>query len=163
MQKAPFHTLSRLALWTVVFALFATYAARAAETLVPPDPWEIIHTAREFGSADVSRDSMRDPVIDGEVDGIPYRISFYGCWLGRECKTILFQADLGREDWEPVVEDLEAWNRRALFGRAWLREDGRAALDHPVAMAEGLPKASLFATFEAWRIALDEYKDFLDF
>ena len=144
--------------------MLVTTTHGAAETaVVPPDPWEIIHTARELGPAEVGKDNMRDPVIEGELDGTPYRISFYGCWLGRQCKTILFQADLGRDGWEALPADLEAWNARALFGRAWLREDGRAALDHPVAMAEGLPKASLHATFDAWRTALEDYKNFLDF
>lgn len=137
--------------------------AEAEKPLVPPDPWEIIHVAREFGEADVGRDAMRDPMIKGEIGGQPYRISFYGCWLGRECKTILFSADVGREDWEPEADDLAHWNARALFGRAWIRDDGRAALDHPLAMAEGLPKQSLRATFDAWRAALKEYRDFLDF
>lgn len=135
----------------------------ADDAVVPPDPWEIIHVAREFGSAEVSRDSMRDPLITGEVDGLSYRISFYGCWLGRECKTILFETDLGRDDWKPKAKELAAWNARALFGRAWARADGRAALDHPLAMAKGLPRESLRATFAAWRSAVVDYRDFLDF
>ncbi|MFK7944989.1 MAG: YbjN domain-containing protein [Paracoccaceae bacterium] len=157
------HTQRRLALWSAVFALFSAYAVKADEALVPPEPWEIVHTARAFGPAEVGRDSLRDPTIEGAIDGTPYRISFYGCWLGRKCETILFQAEFENEDWSPDLGDLDAWNAKALFGRAWLREDGRVALDHAVAMADGLPRASLDATFEAWRMALAEYKKFLDF
>lgn len=145
-------------------SMIAVHAPVSAdELLVPPDPWQIVHIAREFGTADVRRDGMRDPLIEAEVEGVPYRISFYGCWLGRECKTILFSADLGRAEWTPEDGELASWNAKALFGRAWLREDGRAALDHPLAMADGLPQDSLRATFDAWRIALSGYRDFLDF
>ena len=163
MHNRLWHIIRRFGLWVAVFALFTGYAVEAEETLVPPDPWEIIHAAREFGPAEVGRDDLRDPMITGELDGTPYSIAFYGCWLGRQCKTILFQADLGREDWSPEVQMIDDWNARALFGRAWMRDDGHAVLDHPVAMADGLPKAALAATFEAWRAALDEYKDFIDF
>lgn len=145
-------------------ALILTAApAWAGDEMVPPDPWEIIHVAREFGAADVGRDAMRDPQIEAEIDGVPYLITFYGCWLGRECKTILFHADLGRDKWAPERGEISRWNAKALFGRAWMREDGRAALDHPLAMADGLPESSLRATFEAWHTALAEYRDFLDF
>ena len=66
----------------------------SAAELVPADPWEVIHVAREAGEASVSRDRFRDPVIQAESDGVKYQIDFYGCRLGRDCDTLLFRARL---------------------------------------------------------------------
>lgn len=131
--------------------------------LVPPDPWEVIHTARDHGPAEVGRDAMRDPLISGEVAGQPYELVFYDCWLGRECTTVLFQARLKREEWTPEAEDIDAWNREKLFGRAWIEDDSTAVLDHAVAMHGGLPKEVLDAAFAAWGVALQEYVEAVDF
>lgn len=143
-------------------ALFAA-PARAGD-LVPPDPWQIIHVAREFGPAEVTRDGMNDPQIRGKIDGLAYRVSFYGCRLGRDCDTILFGARLWRKEWQddpPARKIFAEWNREKLFGRAWRDEQNRAVLDHPVALAEGIPKAALRATFERWQTALTGYARYL--
>ena len=131
--------------------------------IIPADPWEIIHVAREFGPADVGRDGMREPKITGKIGETAYEIGFYGCYLGRDCTSVLFQARLAREDWEPDSDEIEDWNRQKLFGRAWIDDDSRAVLDHPVAMAGGMPAKSLEGTFRAWQISLDEFVDYVDF
>ena len=133
---------------------------------MPPDPWEVIHVAREFGPAEVARDGMEDPQIRGTIDGMHYRVTFYGCRLGRDCDTILFDARFSRKEWQdepPAAQRLARWNAEKLFGRAWLDDENRAVLDHPVALAEGVPKATLRATFGRWKAALAEYADWVDF
>lgn len=146
---------------TLIAALALSLPVRAE--MVPADPWQIIHAARQHGAAEVLPDSMREMKIAGEIDGMPYEIGFYGCYLGRDCTSVLFQARLSRETWEPAPKDVAAWNAEKLFGRAWLGEEATAVLDHPVAMQGGLPRETLDATFAAWRKALEEYADFLDF
>jgi hypothetical protein len=145
----------------LLIVCLVTFAAPArADELVPPDPWQIIHVAREFGPAEVARDGMDDPQIRGTIEGLNYRLTFYGCRLGRDCDTILFDARFSRTEWDeerPPVELFAEWNRAKLFGRAWLDDERRAVLDHPVALADGIPKPVLRATFERWRTALAEY------
>ena len=131
--------------------------------IVPADPWEIIHLAREVGPAEVGKDGMKDPLISGKIGDLNYEISFYGCYLGRACSSILFQARLEREDWKPELSDIHTWNSAKLIGRAWIDGDSRAVLDHPVAMSAGLPAKSLEGTFAAWQLALEEFADYLDF
>lgn len=152
----------RLARGLVVAAviLFAAPAGAGEAALVPPDPWQIIHVAREFGPAEVARDGMGDPQIRGTIDGIAYRVNFYGCRLGRDCDTILFDARLWREEWAqapPAPAIFAEWNGAKLFGRAWRDEAGGAVLDHAVVLAEGIPEAALRAGFERWRMALTGY------
>lgn len=143
-----------------------TFFPAEAVDLVPPEPWEVIHVAREFGPAEVARDGMKDPQIRGTIDGLQYRVTFYGCQLGRDCDTILFDARFPRNeeaDKSPPTQFFVEWNRRKLFGRAWLDEQNRAVLDHPVALGEGVPKSALRLTFESWARALAEYADHLGF
>ena len=133
--------------------------ARAAE-LVPPDPWQVIHVAREFGPAEVASDGMGDPQIRGTTDGLHYRVTFYGCRLGRDCDTVLFDARFARNEWNekrPPATLFAAWNGAKLFGRAWLDDEDRAVIDHPVALGPGIPRETLVATFERWRTALAEF------
>ena len=136
--------------------------AEGAE-LVPADPWQIIHTARNFGPAEVGRDAMLDPQITAEVDGLAYDVAFYGCWLGRECQAILFRARLSKADWKPTARKIQAWNAGKLYGRAWVDGAGNAVLDHAVPMQGGLPAATLKAGFMAWRTALVEFAEHVDF
>jgi hypothetical protein len=149
-------------------ALILTLSAAHAEApeLVPADPWEIIHIAREFGPAEVGRDAMKDPQIEATVDGLPYRVGFYGCYLGRGCDRILFEARFTRKEWEdhpPRQKAFARWNSEKLFGRAWLDDENRAVLDHAVTLVGGVPEENLRDAFARWRVALEEYADHLDF
>lgn len=158
---------SRVCRWLTGLALSAVALATpvGAAELVPPDPWEIIHLAREMGPAEVGRDGMKDPQIRGTVDGLHYRIDFYGCRLGRDCDTILLEARFARKEWKeaPPEEDVFAdWNRTKLFGRAWADDEGRAVLDHPITMAAGLPAETLRAVLSRWRKTLEEYASHLN-
>ncbi len=157
----------RVGAMAVALSLFALPAGLPeAADLVYADPWEIIHIAREFGPAEVGSDSLKDPQIDGTLDGLPYRVDFYGCWLGRGCDRILFEVRLSRKEWDdkpPKPKLFARWNRDKVFGRAWLDDENRAVLDYPVTLVGGVPKENLRDAFARWRLALEEYADLLDF
>lgn len=132
--------------------------------LIPPDPWQIIHIAREHGSAEVQRDAMNDPqIVVKPREGPDYRVSFYGCWLGRDCEMILFQTSFTKEDWKLDRDQLSEWNAEKLVGRASLGDGEEAVLDHPVAMQAGLPDETLRKTFEVWQAAVLEFSEHIDF
>ena len=160
MLKAPLIFCLTVMLATSPFASIG----RADQVrIVPADPWQVIHIAREFGPAEVGRDGMREPRITGKIGDLSYQIGFYGCYLGRDCTSVLFQARLVRADWRPDRDDIDDWNREKLFGRAWLDGDSQAVLDHPVAMSAGLPAKSLEGTFQAWQVSLAEFANYLDY
>ena len=134
--------------------------------LITADPWQIIHLAREFGPAEVGRDTMQDPVIEGEIDGVPYRIDFYECYLGRACKAVLFRAGLRREDWEKDRFDgslVAEWNRETVFGKAYLDEDGWPVLEMAVNLQGGVPDDNLRAVLDWWGFALGQFAEFVDY
>ena len=152
-----------------IIAAIATVAVTSAvnaENLVPADPWEVIHIAREHGRASVTKDKLRDPIILAEAHGLKYGIEFYGCNLGRDCATILFRTRLfeGRGRSRHISgNDLDDWNGTKLFGRAVLDDSGRPVLEHPVAMGPGLPQDTMRANFEAWVTALEQFANHVDF
>ncbi len=151
---------------TCVLSLALSAGGGKAAELVHADPWEIIHIAREFGPAEVGRDAVKDPQIEATVDGRHYRIGFYGCYLGRGCDRILFEARFARKEWEdepPRAKEFAEWNSDKLFGRAWLDDDNRAVLDLAVTLVGGVPKDNLRDVFARWQTAVDEYADHLDF
>ena len=158
--------------WAALALALAQAPASAAD-VVPADPWEIIHAVRDLGPADVGRDDFRDPIIradlkdaDGAALDLPWEVGFYGCWMGRNCDAILLTLRLTREEWEeepPEAEIFEEWNRTRLIGRAWIDDQGRAVLDHPVVIGPGLTKATLSQTLSAWANAMLDFAEHVDF
>ncbi len=144
-----------------------------ANDLVPPDPWQLIHSVRDLGPAEVGKDDFKDPQInadlagaDGAPRGLPYAVSFYGCDQGRGCMTILLSLRLLDEDWQqepPPDEKFADWNREKLVGRAWRDTTGHAVLDHVVVIGAGIPKKMLAETLSAWQTAIVEFVEHLDF
>lgn len=160
----PNRSARRAGICGVALALAAMPAV--ADDLVPADPWEVIHVAREFGPAEVGRDSLKDPQIVAATEGLNYRIDFYGCRLGRDCDTILFEARFARKAWKeetPPWRLFNRWNSEKMLGRAWRDGENRAVLDWPVTLEGGVPKANLRAAFSRWQTALKEFAAYLDF
>lgn len=146
-----------------IFLLLFSSAGHATSEPIRADPWQIIHIARELGPAEVQRDGMNDPQIRGELDGQSYRIDFYGCRLGRDCESILLSARLAfdGEDDADASEFPQEWNRRKLFGRAWVDSGrrGRAqmVLDHPILLGQGIAEPVFRASLGQWQAALGEF------
>lgn len=148
-----------------ILTLLFHHSARA-DKLMPADPWELIHIAREHGPAEVGRDTLRDPLITAEAAGVPYQIAFYGCHLGRDCETILFRSALLHPRWRrghPKPGLITEWNEAKLFGRAVRGDSGQAILEHPLAIGPGMPWDAMRASFQAWRNALAEFAEHVDF
>lgn len=148
----------------VILFMLMVLGARAAiaDERVPADPWEVVHTARDFGTADVGKDALKDWAILGEIDKRPYEIVFHDCYLGRDCSVALFRMSLYRDAWEDDGPDEDIaidWNREKLFGRAFVDDDNRLVLEMPVNMKGGLPPPLLQSTFDWWREISEEFTD----
>ena len=156
------------ALFLAVFA-----GAASAGEPVPPDPWEVIHSVRALGPAEVVRDDFRDPLIRATLDdapALPWEVSFYGCRLGRDCVSALLTLRLWHRTWEEdppparsVARRIAEWNASKLVGRAWRDAGGRIVLDHAVVFGPGLPAETLASTLEAWVDAMREFAEHVDF
>lgn len=151
----------------MIFAvvLVASQPAGAAETaLVPPDPWEVIHPAREIGTAEVERDSHEEPVIRGKIGELPYAVHFYGCGLGWSCEDLLFVArfpDVVPEKAGQLARQAAEWNRRKLFGRAVVDSDGIASVEMAMTLTGGTSPENMRAVFARWVSVVEEFSDFI--
>lgn len=144
-----------------------------AEPLIPPDPWQVIHAVRKLGPAEVGRDAFRDPEIAADLKGtdgaplnLPYRLTFHGCDLGRDCTSILLSVRLEQARWQkrpPKQASLAAWNAQKLLGRAWLDDRNRVILDHVIVMGPGMTGGTLSATLQAWALAMLEFTEHIDY
>ena len=130
---------------------------------IAPDPWTLVHVARSHGTADVGRDAMQDPQIHASHQGRAYALSFYGCYLGRSCTTLLFESRIDAPE-DADIEALAAeWNSTRLIGRAFKDRDERLGLDHAVALGGPAPRTVVEATFTAWLTALEDFAQHIDF
>ena len=149
------------ALATVLAAILAAPASHAGETIDATDPARVLAVVRGLGEASMTRDSMGDPLIEGQLDGKEYRLYFYDCSENRDCKSLMFHAAWEAEDL--TGEAMADWNREKRFGKAYIDEDGRAALEMNVNLRGGVTLANLDDTLDWWRLVLAEFPDFNNF
>lgn len=143
---------------TVVVSLWATPAE--AQQLVDANATDVIlSVARLYGDANMDTDSLGDPMLVGSINGVNYVAYFYGCTKGRDCSSIQLRATWSIDF--VSLEHINEWNRTTRFGKAYVEEDGDAALEMEVNLDFGVTRDNLEDTFDWWRIGLEEYVEHL--
>lgn len=133
----------------------AAPAAGACEIIDATDPAAVLEAVRNHGDATLIKDGMGDPLIEGRIDDQAYRLSFYDCSEGRDCKSLTFSAVWETEDLtEAMMSD---WNREQRFGKAYLDKDGRATVEMNVNLHGGVTRTNLDDTVDWWRLVLSEF------
>lgn len=148
----------------ITAAMLAAPAAGAEETIDATDPERILAIAHSFGEAALTTDNLGDPLIEGRIGEKDYRLLFYGCSEGRDCKTLMFSAGWEGDDLTDDLTDemMADWNREKRFGKAYLDEDGRATVEMNVNLHGGVTRANLDDTIDWWRLVLAEFADYFD-
>jgi len=119
------------------------------------DPQPISDIAWRYGEATWGPDGFRDPVIEATLtDGTPYRIEFYGCEEGRNCREIRFVAETGAK-WPPAK--LARWNRTRRFGKVTLGDDEVARVEMNAVLQGGITRQNLDALFDWWVLVLADF------
>jgi hypothetical protein len=149
--------ISSLAL---VPAAFAAFVAGAGEVIDATDPDAVLEVVRNYGDASLARDSLGDPLIEGTIEGKEYRLFFYDCREGRDCKSLTFSATWEAEDTTAAM--ISDWNREQRFGKAYLDADGRATVEMHVNMHGGVTPANLDDTTGWWRLVLEKFPEYHD-
>lgn len=140
----------------------ASSASAASERLIKGgNPDEILTIMRGFGSADLDTDPSGDPLITGRMEGILYSVYFYGCRNGRDCDNIQFYAS-----WQDIADitlaDINAWNTRRRFGRAYIEDGGDVTIEMDVNLDYGVTAGNLDDSADYWRVVVTEFSSFLD-
>lgn len=123
-------------------------------------PEEVLVIAKGFGLAELEKDDEGDPMITGRMQGIKYGVNFYGCVDNKACSTIQMTAFF---DGEGVsVRNVNTWNTETRFGKAYIDEDGDAAIEMNVNLGYGVSRKNLEDTFDWWMLVLKEFTEFLE-
>lgn len=147
-----------LALTAVAAAEPSTSFSQSGALVEASQPKTILSLASRFGTAELDRDGLDDPMIRGQIAGKDYRVYFYGCARGRDCTDVMFVAR-----WESdrfTDKSMGDWNRAKRFGKAYLDEDGNPSVEFNVNLFRGVSRDNLEDTFDWWRLILAEFADF---
>jgi len=124
------------------------------------DPQAIIDIARGYGSAELTTDNEGDPKITGRMEGISYRIYFYGCSNGRNCDSIQFTTGWVSDN--VSLYDINEWNRVKRFGRVYLDHEDDPMVEMNVNLDKGVSRGNLDDTFGWWKTAITSFKEQFD-
>ena len=151
-------TLGLVARAATLAATLAAPGAHAGEVIDATDPAGVLLIVRNFGDAELTKDGMGDPLIEGRIDGKEYALYFYDCKENGDCKSLMFSAT--REVEDLTDEKMAEWNREKRFGKAYIDEDDRAAVEMNVNLHGGVTQDNLNDTLDWWRLVLAEFSDY---
>lgn len=155
-RNTRFNGIASVAILVIAFVA----SPLAAQQLVTADsPEAILSVAQMYGGASMDTDSLGDPMIVGSISDINYVVYFYGCTKGLNCSSIQLRATWSID--HVSLEHINEWNRTTRFGKAYVEEDGDAAIEMEVNLDYGVTRDNLEDTFDWWRIGLTEYVDHL--
>lgn len=142
----------------VALGLMAPPAALAAADSVYTDlsGSEIVALLDAHGyQASLTTDGNGDPYITGSADGLKFHVQTYDCNKAapRRCRSLQFIASFSL-DHKPTEEDLRAmndYNKRKVYGRAFIDDNGDAAVDMVINLTGGVLAANLMDTVGTWK------------
>ncbi len=131
--------------------------AQAADTLVDAgNPKALYELARGFGSAELGTSEKGNPKIKGRMDGMGYTIFFLQCENGKKCRDVQFSA--GWEGYDINQAQINDWNRRKNYSKAYLDEVNDPILEMDVVMNPGISTAAFERAFNLWKLALKDFR-----
>lgn len=144
----------------VAGVLFAT-GASAESVVTAENPNAVRRIASGYGSADIEKDGIGDPMIVGKINGVKYAVYFYGCDDdGNFCNDIKLRASWDGYEDDTSLDEINDWNNDSHFGKAYIESDGDVVVSYTVNLNDGGVTASnLDDTFEWWVAVLSDFKD----
>lgn len=131
------------------------------QTLTGADTDAILDAAKMLGVASLHEQPNGDPLINGVAGKVAYQIYFKNCTANADCEDLNFYAGFAQT--QPTLELINAWNRDKRFARAYLDEDGDAAVEMDLDLVQGVSAGYLAAQFSLWPQVLTEFTDHIGF
>ena len=135
----------------------------AAQELSAANPAGLADALQDLGyRASLETDSEGDPLIRSSMEGMNYRIVFYGCEEHRDCKYLQLSAgfDLDNGTTMDVIND---WNRSKIAGSAYLDDENDPYLKYFLTTVGGLSQQTFEDTIDWWRVAISDFKVHIGF
>jgi len=121
-----------------------------AEAVSATDPQSIVAAMQDAGyKASLDKDSTGDPLINSSSGGSNFSVFFFGCTKNVDCRTIQFFA--GYSDRKPTLSQMNDWNSKKRFARAYISDSGNARIEMDVDLDDGGVSTKLFEdNLEFW-------------
>ena len=137
--------------------------ANPAPTIVKETSPEMIHDlARGYGSAQIAKDNLGDPMIKGKANGLAYSIFFYDCENHEHCTSVQFQAafDVGKKVNMDVIND---WNIKKRFAKAERNASGNGVLRMDYSVNGGATRENIDNAMDMWFLQLKDFTSTIGF
>ncbi len=103
-----------------------------------------------------------EPLILAEREGLKFVLRGLECVSGAEvrCSKIQFRASFGLKEY-PSVSWMNEFNKKWVFGKAYVGSDGVAHVEYPLNLTKGITEGNLINNFAIWGMVLDTFLELL--
>ncbi|UVO53160.1 YbjN domain-containing protein [Sphingomonas sp. SUN039] len=125
-------------------------AAAQAEAISATSPQSIVSAMQNAGyKATLTKDNSGDPMINSSSGGSNFSVFFFGCTKNTDCRTVQFYA--GYSDRKPSLSQMNDWNSKKRFSRAYISDSGNARIEMDLDLDDGGMSTKLFEdNLEFW-------------
>jgi Putative bacterial sensory transduction regulator len=144
-------------------AVFASLSVNAQAQMVRGQDLQSVVSALQGAGykAEVAKDDSGDPMIRSTSSGSNFAIFFFGCTKNADCRRVQFFAGYPR-DKSPSLSQMNDWNSRKPFARAYISDKGAARLEMDLDLDDGGMSRPLFEdNLEFWTLLMAEFEKFI--
>ena len=157
----------RNGVWTMCLAAAILGASATLAEPVPDGGMTAAEVAKVLHDkgyrAEITTDSVGDPLIESGVDGTHFSVYFYGC-EGEvpRCNSIQLMAAFDLEE-GLSLERINLWNREHRFGRGYLDDESDPFVEMDLDVEFGFSTEALANNLDTWSSVLPGFKEFIGF
>ena len=136
----------------VGLALATSIAAPAtAEQILASNPKSVVNFfLSQNVPAQLTTDSVGDPLVEFRVDGDTGQVFFYDCTNNANCLALQFYSGY-KLDAPVSLETINSWNTDRRFVRAYRTDDGAARIEMDIATSQsGISAADFGDLYSLW-------------
>ena len=153
----------KIVLIVAALSALALSGTAHAQMVRAQDPKSVTTALQNAGyKAELTKDPTGDPLVKSSSSGSSYEIYFYNCTKNVDCRTIQFSSAYSR-DKTPTADDMNDWNNKNRFTRAYVTPKGIARIEMDVDLDDGGMSKLLFEdNLEYWVVLMAGFEKHLD-
>lgn len=130
---------------------FGLAAPAAAQQVLASNPQSVIDYFFQAGvPAQLTTDSVGDPLVEFRVDADTYQVFFYDCTDNSDCLALQFYTGY-RVDGDVTLDIINGWNMDRRFVRAYMTDEGAARIEMDIATgADGVSQRDFGELYNLW-------------
>lgn len=144
--------------------------------LLVPTAWAQDRVYKDISAAEISQILSKaditnsittgkegEPMVLVQQGDLKFLIRGVDCQGGSEarCGKIQFRGSIKMKEY-PSAAWMNEFNRKWIFGKAYVSPNGIAHVEYPINLQEGITEANLLNNFILWGIILDTFIEHLD-